>query len=496
MIGRKPLKQILISLLGGILFLTACGQTLPFTPTAPASTINKVTSTPSPVPTNTSTSVPTETPTATITPIPAISTFTPTFDASTILTVTPAPKAECPKGDLALLPDLKTIFNQEDLRYLKDQALLNFLNKGGTPQVIKTTFLREFKRFHPDMIIQKDLTGDGVAELILTENYVVHVFGCKDKQYQILLSDTDDPAWMQKIQFKIVQDMNLNGFPEIIIIEDGGHTYTSIKVSIFEWSGQGFLPLIQGRYYNDNQYFTFADTSVPAQAAIYDTDGKGTLELVLESDLPTPIPSLYTYLMPWRNEKDIYAWNGTHYILNRTEYSSPEFRFQAVQDADRESKYGNSDKALQLYQASISSSKLKAFSREILENEIVKSIAAEENQPAPTSAAPDLNEYPRLAAYAYYRIMLLHLLQGNDLEAETSYKTLQQKFGNDPYGRPYYEMAIEFRNAYQSTHKMYDGCTAAIQYAAEHPEILTPLGSDYYGSQSHIYVPEDVCPFR
>jgi hypothetical protein len=44
---------------------------------------------------------------------------------------------------------------------------------------------------------------------------------------------------------------------------------------------------------------------------------------------------------------------------------------------------------------------------------------------------------------------------------------------------------------------MYDGCAAAIQYAAEHPdEMLTPLGSDYHGWQSHIYVPVDVCPFR
>ncbi|HEX9387848.1 MAG TPA: hypothetical protein VF918_16110, partial [Anaerolineales bacterium] len=60
----------------------------------------------------------------------------------------------------------------------------------------------------------------------------------------------------------------------------------------------------------------------------------------------------------------------------------------------------------------------------------------------------------------------------------------------------YVEMATAFWDAYQSTHKMYDGCAAAIQYAVEHPEILIPLGSDYHGSQSHTYVPADVCPFR
>ena len=108
----------------------------------------------------------------------------------------------------------------------------------------------------------------------------------------------------------------------------------------------------------------------------------------------------------------------------------------------------------------------------------------------------DLTEYPSLAAYAYYRIMLLHIVQGHESDAGTVYKTLQQKFRNDLYGHPYEEMATAFWDAYQSTHKMYDGCAAAIEYAAEHPEILAPLGSDYHGSQSHIYVPADVCPFR
>ena len=105
-------------------------------------------------------------------------------------------------------------------------------------------------------------------------------------------------------------------------------------------------------------------------------------------------------------------------------------------------------------------------------------------------------EYPQLAAYAYYRIMLLHVGQNYEADADTVYQTLKQKFSNDPYGRPYFEMATAFWEAYQSTHKMYDGCAAAIQYAAEHPEILIPLGSDHHGSQSHIYVPADVCPFR
>src|SRR5262245_3681961 len=80
MIGRKTLKRILMSLLSGALFLTACGQTSPGAQTPLTSVVNEATAIPSPIPKNTSTSISTEAPTATITPLPTIPTFTPTFE--------------------------------------------------------------------------------------------------------------------------------------------------------------------------------------------------------------------------------------------------------------------------------------------------------------------------------------------------------------------------------------------------------------------------------
>ncbi len=89
------MKRIIIILLTGTLFLTACGQTPCLTQPTSIPVIEQ-TSSPSPLPTSTQTPIPSATPTASITPLPTIPTFTPTFDASTIVTVTPAPKAECP----------------------------------------------------------------------------------------------------------------------------------------------------------------------------------------------------------------------------------------------------------------------------------------------------------------------------------------------------------------------------------------------------------------
>ena len=111
---------------------------------------------------------------------------------------------------------------------------------------------------------------------------------------------------------------------------------------------------------------------------------------------------------------------------------------------------------------------------------------------------PEMNkdEYFQLAGYSYYRIVLLHILRGYKSDAITTYKTLHQKFPKGNPGYPYVELANAFMNKYENTHTMIYACSAAIQYAVENPEILTPLGSDYHGWQSHTYKPEDVCPFR
>ena len=95
------MKKSLFALLAVIVLLSACGQS------TPVLVVDDVTPTPSLTPTSTATPPLAATPTASITPLPTIPTFTPTFDASTILTVTPAGKAECPKEDSSLIPDFQ-----------------------------------------------------------------------------------------------------------------------------------------------------------------------------------------------------------------------------------------------------------------------------------------------------------------------------------------------------------------------------------------------------
>src|SRR5919106_2349636 len=99
--GKFIVKQFVIVLLSLNLFITACGQALTGIVTS-VPTFQNTTSTPSSVPTITITTTATQSPAPTITSLPTIPTFTPTFDASTIVTVTPAQEAECPEIDSAI----------------------------------------------------------------------------------------------------------------------------------------------------------------------------------------------------------------------------------------------------------------------------------------------------------------------------------------------------------------------------------------------------------
>src|ERR1051325_6655827 len=160
MIGRKAMKQILIGLLGGILILTACGQASPVIQTPSIPVVDKATATPSQIPSNTIAPTPSQTPTASITSLPTIPTFTPTFDVRTIVTVTPAPKAVCPKEDPSVIAKFATPYSDGSHEMYSSSDILNYLNSGGT--------LAQLEKNQPSVSWEKiiALTGDGLNEVV------------------------------------------------------------------------------------------------------------------------------------------------------------------------------------------------------------------------------------------------------------------------------------------------------------------------------------------
>ena len=467
-----------------LILVSACA---PATQSTPISVIDNATSTPSPIPTATRTALPTATQTASITPLPTIPTFTPTFDVSTIVTVTPAPKAECPIENSNIVPKLKLAETNACLENArKNQAdpfacanqniyndILDYLNLGGEINKIINQ-LKSFNQTENSTFAYEDLTGDDVPEFVFHDSNQIYggyyFYSCNSGKYNIQykFDEVDDG-----IKIFSIQDLNADGINEI--------TFTVRNTfAILSWNTSTYIELIWIREFGK-------------QYQVTDINNDGIMEIIL-SGISQPYWEPHDVM--WRQYSAIYSWNGSSYDLSMKVFKDPTYRFQTIQDADFASKQNEFDRALNLFEEAILNKNLKSLSPEIKINLQEVWASQLQGKPIPTPISEDFSEHPRLAAYAYYRIMLIHLVQGHETEATTVYSTLQEKFGNDQYGRPYVEMATAFWNAYQSTHKMYDGCAAAIEYAAEHPEILTPLGSDYHGLQSHQYKPEDVCPFR
>jgi len=424
--------------------------------------------------------------TPTVTPLPTIPTFTPTFDVRTIFTATPAPKAECPKENGFISADFQIPTDGEPILIGVETSILNFLNSGGSIQsVIERLGGKGSSHI-------QDVTGDGVPELLLKDFGItprLRVFTCKNGGYEMLtpkFSINDDE--FSGLSYSI-HDINQNKLAEIVVVKRNFSGSGFYSVDILEWNEDGFTNLLQG----------WIGMEGLRSVNIEDFDLDGMRELEFVGGLPDNDGFSMEY--PLRVTKEIIGWNGSEFILKNTFLGAPQYRFQAIQDADKFVLLGNYQKAVSFYQDAIFSQELDWWSEE---RKMMSSfwLKYESYNPFHTERislpveTPDPTEYLRLAAYAYYRMIILHTFLGETDAAQIKYATLQEKFPAESPGHPYAEMATDFWNAYQSSGNMYNACAAAITYADAHPEILFPLGSGYHGWQSHTYTPADVCPFR
>lgn len=483
----KP--AILLTLL--LALLSACAPALTATPisTQPLPAVETLTQTATFLPS--ATPAPTTTPAPpTITPLPTIPTFTPTFDSRTIVTATLAPKAECPKENPGLLANFEVPTENNYFLGETQNDILKFLNEGGTLRALKERLDKAWGWY--DNYVIQDITVDNLPEILFigySSSGSFYVFKCNQGQYQMYSPEIDySIGYASKIIG--IKDLNKDGNPEVVLEHRGCDGTDCADIYVFEWNGEKFVDL--SSKWEENQHSEFAALK---EIKIEDLDMDGLFEISLSGGIPGP--AIYDYGYPFRSYTQILKWNGESFVINSIEYAPPVFRFQAIQDADLAAKMGWYEKALLFYQDAIFSDKLEWWSQERSTNTLKKLFGNNDPEKIkPADGTPDPTEYPRLAAYAYYRMIILHMYLGEMEAAQIKYATLQEKFPEGNPGHPYVEMANDFWNAYQSTGKMYNACAAAITYADAHPEILIPLGSDYHGAQSHIYVPADVCPFR
>jgi hypothetical protein len=420
---------------------------------------------------------------------------TPTFGFENVKTHTPVSPAQCPAQNPKLTPEI------DDFSYTSGSGhpflkVLDFLNSGGTRQAVIAAYLQYDPDADDRFIREQDVTADGIPELLVTTGNTFAAFVCQDGQVQDMTLIGQTYHYFQPVIADIT-DMTLDGVPEIIAIE--GDARIRI-VSVFAFDGTEFQQL--NADFENTYPDPCSDLLGESWAYAQDTDNNGLLELVLKQDIPTW--SEYSTGLPWRPETRVCSWNGTGFVLTGYQIDTPpEYRFQAVQDGDRAALAGDNVKALDLYQQAIFSDQLDWWSqsRSVYERNHERPLIGP--PPTPDSSVQiDPAEYPNLAAYARYRIMLLHTVQGYLPEAKTVYDTLQEKFPAGQTGHAYAEMASAFWMEYQFSGNLEQACGKAIEYAASHPaEVLTYLGNSafsqvYFGDQSLNYTPEDICPYK
>jgi hypothetical protein len=468
-----------------MLLLVGCNS-----PVTPFATIPSLPAIPSPSPEIT----PTLTPAPTATELPSATPTLAITATAAITEISPEAVGICPVGNPDLKPNFKSAFSDGELARQIPDLSLNFLNQGGTVDALHA-FLAEDDR----SLYQGDLTGDGVPEMGVSGFMVYGIIGCVDNTYmQLKHINLGMPGAPEIFS---VKDMNENGIPDIVFFTAmtcGFHA--CFETLIFEWDKTEFKVLSKDPFYENYGILSMAG---PYGLTVRDIDSNGTLELMLDGGVPNYLD--YIEGVPWRNQTDIYMWDGEAYSLYRNQFTEPEYRFQAVQDGDEAARWNEFDKALTFYQQAIFDDELKAWSYKQLayEQQIWHERWEEPTPIPPTAPAPDTAEYPNLAAYARYRIMLLHLQQGYDSDAKVVYDTLQKKFPEGQAGHAYAELAEAFWLTYQTTHNLTQSCAIAIKYAAEHEqEILNYLGNvegsdtpSYHGTQSYPYQPKDVCQF-
>jgi hypothetical protein len=419
-----------------------------------------------------------------------------TFDLARAVTRTPSPPAQCPVDDPDMLtsnPPMKALMVDTDVF---DEKLLEYINAGGMHALIenaKTAIGEEKIIFNLQSI---DVTGDGIPETIFNHGSgmaPLYILGCDQNKYRIF--GKINQLWAAPPNIISHRDMNLDGIPELLVLADSCNSCETY--SIFEWDGQNMQSMLRDWKINSDtsklDFCTTISLGRNTNAGLEDIDHNGTYEFIVTGGLSYTSDDIN--MGPFRGKILTYMWDGQYFSLKSTGYSQAEYRFQAVQDADEAFGQENYEKALSLYQDAAFSDRLKSWSEEIRQQELLRFYGMWETTPTVTPLPPNPTESSQLASYALYRISLLHLVQGHSSDAQTVYQSLVKEYPFGSAGHPYVEMATVFWNAYQAKTSIGEACAHAVQYATDHPELLIPLSGGGWGSQwARRYQPVDVCP--
>jgi tetratricopeptide (TPR) repeat protein len=406
------------------------------------------------------------------------------FDASTIKTITPAAPAQCPVVDPDMtfdgqqIPDIyASDINEGEKSGKVIETYIEHLNTGGSFQSIIDGLAEIYGQGFGDGYQSADITGDGVNEIIIPREFSAIVLSCGNYNYRILENIVSGARGTPNVR---ILDLNNNGLNEFIIIDYG--------LYIYEWDGTQFNQLFEGDCMGEGGYRSYPQFK--------DIDGNQTTEIIYETkDLN--FADYFDYF-PAREETAVCMWNGKSFTLSEDTFAPPEFRFQAVQDGDRQMKFSNYELALDFYQQAIQDKTLDWYSIDRrIRDSITFSMRHAGEKPNPTATPvlfKDPDEYPILASYSYYRIAQIYLLQDDLATAQTIYNQQLLAFPADQAGGEFTEMSEILIQAYQESEDISQSCKAVTEYVQENRITLIDYSS-YFNYTSKYYDIDSLCAY-
>jgi hypothetical protein len=378
--------------------------------------------------------------------------------------------------------------------------LLDYLNTQGSPAGLGTELDYAWPGRVTAQVMERDLTGDAVAEVIVqinrftgaTYNGAILVFRCAGGQYNggvvrelngwavEFLDGSDAPA------IRAVADLTGDRLPELVVSFISAFPAPAYErtFSILTPEGDEIGRAVAG-FYGDG--------------VVRDSDADGTFELVLtQPRLVRQDPYQWSRLD--RDGETIVAWDGEAFaVACSRRVTPPVYRIQAVEDGENALGCGHYAQAVAFYRMAIEDNTLIGWSE--ADNYCPgceRAYAAEDSAGAEGYArqfdypVPDPGERPYLAAFARYRLVMLYAALGDVAESEAQYDQLASEVGSP--GAEFVEAAAIFREAFQADG---DAGLACERVQAEAPEIESPFARYVFLSdRPPVNRTTDQCPFQ
>jgi hypothetical protein len=188
-----------------------------------------------------------------------------------------------------------------------------------------------------------------------------------------------------------------------------------------------------------------------------DWDGDGIRELIMHGGT---IGSLGAG--PQRARTEVYAWDGTTYILVETVYDPSSFLYFRVLDANEALLASEYDRAVALYREAIDNPALHVWIEE--------------------------SEREELAAFSRFRLSLTYLAWGQVDQAQAARDELLAEQPDNVYS----QIVAVLWDAYLREGSLRTACEEVTAFTALHPEAVEVLAD--YGYANPSFTPEEVCP--